>query len=63
MEEGDKPGMDITDKTDSKVLAVRRTIYLTIMSRSDDCSNYGKSVKFNYVFCTAWILKSALTSC
>ena len=31
-------GMEITDKTDSKVLGVRRTIYLTIMSRSDDFS-------------------------
>ena len=40
MEEGDKTGMDITDKTDSKVLSVRRTIYLTIMSRSGDHSNY-----------------------
>ena len=40
MEEGEKAGgMDITDMTDAKVLGVRRTIYLTIMSRSGDCSN------------------------
>lgn len=42
MEEGEKTSMDITDKTDSKVLGIRRTIYLTIMSRSGDCSNYQK---------------------
>ena len=29
-------GMEMTDMTDSKVLAIRRTIYLTIMSRSGD---------------------------
>ena len=29
-------GMEMTDMTDSKVLGVRRTIYLTIMSRSGD---------------------------
>ena len=39
MEEGEKAVMDITDKTDSKVLGVRRTIYLTIMSRLGDSSN------------------------
>ena len=34
MEEGGAEGkLDITDKTDSVVLSLRRTIYLTIMSR------------------------------
>ena len=33
-EGGEGGGMEITDKTDSKVLGMRRTIYLTIMSRS-----------------------------
>lgn len=34
--EGEGGGLEMTDMTDSKVLAVRRTIYLTIMSRSGD---------------------------
>ena len=33
-EGGAEGKMDITDKTDSKALTLRRTIYLTIMSRS-----------------------------
>ena len=32
-EGGAEGKMDITDKTDSKALSLRRTIYLTIMSR------------------------------
>ena len=62
-------GMDITDKTDSKVLGIRRTIYLTIMSRSDDFPITGISckikiylIKIFYFLYAVWILKSVLTN-
>ena len=73
-EEGEKAGgMDITDETGSKVLAVRRNIYLTIMSRWVDihflylCKLECKieNVKLDAVFpyfCLVWTLKSVLTS-
>lgn len=32
-EEEEAKGIDMTDMTDAKVLAIRRQIYLTIMSR------------------------------
>lgn len=32
-EEEESKALDITDKTDAAVLSLRRTIYLTIMSR------------------------------
>ena len=37
--------MEMTDMTDSKVLSVRRTIYLTIMSRSETSISSSKKVK------------------
>ena len=32
-EEEEQTGIDITDRTDAKAMALRRQIYLTIMSR------------------------------
>ena len=66
MEEGEGDGkIDITDKTDAKALTLRRTIYLTIMSRYSHtraCTYTHTHICTHLYVTTVWTMKNVLTN-